>query len=86
MGISVGVDLTGCNVVFFVPPLDNRIDDFSIKAIQELMNRGIGCVRTMTIKEASEQFAQTQQEYGAIPADQKFLRLTPKGKITQLFR
>lgn len=85
MGISIKVNLKGCNTVFLVPPSDGCIDDFSIRAIQEIMNRGVGHIRTMTIVEASEKYAETQQQYGGIPADQKFLKLTPKGKVAHLF-
>lgn len=84
--ISVKADLTGCSIVFLVPTADDGLlDVLSFKAIQAIFERGIN-VRTMTMIEATEKLVEFQQTPGHIPAEQKFLKVTPQGSVIQLFR
>lgn len=86
-GISVEADLTGCSLVFLVLPLDSRLCDLSVKAIEMLRyRRGIGKIKTVTMEQACDQLVKIQERHGNIPDDQKFLKLTARGNITQLFR
>ncbi|MBI4779639.1 hypothetical protein HY797_04300 [Candidatus Falkowbacteria bacterium] len=85
MTVLVDADLTGCKVAFLVPAVHKQIDGSAINAIEELFNRGIKHVRTVSIEEASNILAKTQQRHKGIPESQKFLKITSKGNITQLF-
>lgn len=83
--IFVKADLTGCSVVFLVPATDGLLDILSFNAMQALLDRGVDKVSTMTMGEAAEKLVEIQQKYGDIPTEQKFLKVTPKGSIIQLF-
>jgi len=85
MTISVNTDLTGVRVAFVVPDIGGRINNLLIKAMQELLDRGIGHIKTISLEEASLQLAKTQGRHNNIPADQKYLKITAKGDIVQLF-
>lgn len=86
-GISVKADLTGCSIVFLVPTNDNGLlDPLSFYAMEVLGGKGVRRIETKSLKEASFELAKIQQVHGHIPAEQKFLKVTPKGSIIQLFR
>jgi len=85
MGISVKANLAGCEVVFLVPIDEKRLNALSMKAMDELLNLGIKHVKTITMEEAAKQLAKTQQRHGCVPAKQRFLKVTAKGNIVQLF-
>ena len=81
MEIFVETDLSDC-VVFLVPLMDNRIDYKTITVMQKLQSKGATKIKTVTMKEACFKFAEVQQGHSQ---QQKFLKVTPKGGVTQLF-
>jgi hypothetical protein len=84
MAINIEADLSGCKVAFLTVP-GQRLNGQPIKAIQQLLDMGIRHVKTLSLAEASAQYAMTQGRHEAIPEEQKYLKLTEKGNIVKLF-
>jgi len=85
MEISKRVNLDGRKVAFLVPEVDHCLNNSPIKAMQELLDRGLKFVKTMTLEEASKLLAEIQEKHKIVPPDQIFLKVTSKGVIDQLF-
>ncbi len=86
MEICVKADLAGCKSALLVPTVDKHVDSMTIGAIEELKIRGVKQIKTITMEEATSQMTKSQEKHhGEIPTGQRFLKVTDKGNIVQLF-
>jgi len=80
------VKFSGCTEVFIVPPADKYLNGQPMNIIDKLNNMGVGHIKTMTMGEATEQLALIQQKNGGkLPTDKKFIKITGRGEIVNLF-